>query len=241
MLFPVLETEILVQEKDKTRFNAAKSYAAGLSSISKMEIQIGDDDEHLYDITQTQFLDWQFDKADNVNDPETVVVSLILTGPTPETCDAETATIERDVQIVSATKDKLFSCDDDLRTHESDILKYVPDGRATFLDVHRRAQKLILDWLDTQGFCDFNGDKFTLDSITKPEEFSEWSTMMALRLIFEGVSNAVDDVFAQKAKRYQKQEDFYRNRAVVRLDLNSDGQTDVTEKLDIRSCVVVRR
>ena len=52
---------------------------------------------------------------------------------------------------------------------------------------------------------------------------------MALRLIFEGVQNATDDIFGEKAEKYQGLEEFYRNRLVLRLDLNKDGQTDVSE------------
>lgn len=145
------------------------------------------------------------------------------------------------LNIVTAVTDNLFSDDDRLRKHEWDILKFVPDGRASFLDVHRRAQQLIMAWMDTQGFLNDFEEPFRVQDIKNPEDFREWATMMVLRLIFEGLHNAKDDVFQQKAEHYQALEDFFRNRANVRIDLNKDGTVDVTERLDTRSCVVVRR
>jgi hypothetical protein len=116
------------------------------------------------------------------------------------------------------------------------------DGRATFKDVHRRAQTLILAWLDTEGYVDYFTDKITLKRIGDISDVTEWATFMALRLIFEGVQNAVKDVFEKKAATYQEREDFYRKRAVIKIDLNQDGKADKwTERVDVRSCRVMRR
>ncbi len=156
--------------------------------------------------------------------------------------DDGSRTITRTIQVVSELADKLFSSDDRLRKHESDIMKYLPEGRATYKDVHRRAQTLILAWLDTNGFIDNRGLKLTLARFTDVEEMTEWSTMMTLRLIFENMKTANDDIFATKSKKYEGLEDFYRNRATIKVDLNRDGSADaIVERLDIRSCLVVRR
>jgi hypothetical protein len=156
--------------------------------------------------------------------------------------DSTSHTKVETVQVISELADKLFSTDQKLRGHEYDIMKYLPEGRATFKDVHRTAQTLILAWLDTHGFIDNLGDKLTVASFTDRDEVTQWATHMALRLIFEGVHNAKDDVFEKKAKKYQGLEDFYRNRATIKVDMNQDGATDaVAERLDIRSCTVVRR
>lgn len=149
--------------------------------------------------------------------------------------------VESSLYIISELADNLFSGDEKLRTHETDILKYVPDGRSSFKDVHRRAQQLMLTWLDTEGFLDDFGDPIIRKRFTDTTEVREWATVTALRLIFESISNAKDDVFAEKAKRYGAMEPVYRNRAVLRIDLNQDGVTDEFEGGDIRSASVVRR
>lgn len=155
----------------------------------------------------------------------------------PEICVETTKTI----QVVSAETDNLFSDDDKLRLHEFDVLKYVAEGRASFKDIHRRAQDLILKWLDKQGYIDDIGSKITLDRIKDIEEVTEWATFLALRLIFEGLISDTSDVFAIKRKEYGKLEIEARDRAVLRIDINQDGVISPGESIDIRSCVVVRR
>lgn len=156
-------------------------------------------------------------------------------------------TIKRTIDVISEFSDRLFSADDRLRKHEADIMKYLPEGRATFKDVHRRAQTLILAWLDTHGFIDNLGNRIKVKAFTDREEVAEWSAMMTLRLIFESVKNAKDDVFSEKTKKYEGLEDFYRNRATIKVNLNGSDTSStnevnvVPERLDIRSCVVVRR
>lgn len=256
-IFPILELESIVQENDKTRLDASKSFASGGSAITTLEIcpdyvapEEEDPDENTYyDVTEDKWLDWQYSieaaNPETESREATVRVRINYVAPDPEADppveeDLGTSTTKI-ITVNSVDTDALFSTDDDLKRHEPDVLKYVPDGRATFKDVHRRAQTLILAWLDTQGFVDANATKLTLADILDPTELTQWSTMMALRLIFEGISNAVDDVFSKKAKTYLELEDFYRKRAILRIDTNSDGQLDTGEGLDISNAMVFRR
>lgn len=338
-LFAVLESEALVQELDKTRLDASKSFAAGVPVISGISIKPSKTAAAV-DATSDGFLDWLYEftvdvDAENnkldfsedageltatltsgeytlaeladeiatklnavgaltyvaeVSDDDEITIGasgafslLAATGsnaatsilpeigfgggdtlalaehtgeeiervekqvtvsienaasPTPDT-----ASITKTISIISERADRLFSTDDMLRSREPGVMKFVKDGRATFKDIHREAQRLVLKWLDTQGFIDDIGDKITIARIQDTDEVSDWAAMIALRLIYEGLANATDDIFAEKAKRYgdSDHEDFYRNRAVLRLDLNQDGTVDSSEQLDPRSGVVVRR
>lgn len=333
-LFPILEIETLVQENDKTRLDASKSFASGGSSISKIEVKpsaLAD----TVDITDDEALDWvypfELEIVEDVNDlvhvdegggtlscqleegsytlsalcaeiqtklnaivgsarayvvavsdenvititadglfellaeeaasvlPELQIesaagetaysgdeverisktVTLTITQDASPT--AVTKVITKTISVISERADRLFSDDDTLRSHESDILKYVVDGRASYKDYHRRAQTLIMAWLDTEGFVDDYQNKLTVNRIRDTDEVKEWATMMTLKLIFQGIYNAKDDVFLQKSREYAKQETFYRNRAVLRIDLNADGTADAVETLDIRTCRVFRR
>ncbi len=145
------------------------------------------------------------------------------------------------INVLSESGDALFSNDGDLMTHESDILKFVPQGRSSFKNIHRRCQELIIAWLDEQGYVNVFGNKFTKWDIKDVEEVRQWSTAMALKLIFRSVSNAVDDVFAERAKEYSIQEIVHRNRSVLRIDTDKDGVADQTETLSTWSGVVIRR
>ncbi len=154
---------------------------------------------------------------------------------------AETETIAREITIISEKADALYSSDSQLRKHEPDITKYLSDSRATFKDVHRRAQELMLAWLDTEGYIDDFGTKLVKRRILDTGEVTEWATHLALRLVFEGMTVSVKDIFQVKVATYKKSEEFFRDRAALRVDLNQDGRVDLGEQLDIHSAVVVRR
>lgn len=149
--------------------------------------------------------------------------------------------LAKTLTIISEAADGLYSSDAMLLPHEPDILRYVRKGRASFIDVHRRSQELILAWLDEQGYTDDFGHKFTKASLANTEELQEWSTFMTLRLIFEGISNAVDDVFREKSKIYKGQEVHHRQRLVLRLDLDGDGSVALGEEVDLKSGLLLRR
>jgi len=150
-------------------------------------------------------------------------------------------TVAKTFNVISEVADKLFSSDARIRQHEPDVLKFVQAGRASFKDIHRRTQGMVLAWLDKEGQVDSLGNKLTKASVVDIQEVQEWATFMALRLVFEGISNAVDDVFSLKARRYLELEVASRNRAVLRLDLDGDGEASLSEEVDIRNCIVVRR
>lgn len=235
-LFPVLETEALVQASDKTRLDASKSYGSGGATITKIEIR-PDASAAFYDVTADQYLDWQYTKVDAA-DPETVTATVRINYVS---VGEPGTSVDKTLQVISAATDNLFSTDDELRKHEYDILKYVPAGRATFKDVHRRAQTLILDWLSKEGYVDDFGKRITKEKFRNLNEIQTWSAMLALQLIFEGLSNAIDDVFSEKAKRYAGLVSLYKDRSVIRLDLDESGTVEDHEGLDVRTAVVVRR
>lgn len=145
------------------------------------------------------------------------------------------------VNVYSEDGDYLFCDDQDLVAHEPDILRWVPDGRSSFKDVYRRVQRMIIAWLDEKGYVNQFGDKYTKRDIIDSDEVKQWATYMSLRLIFQGISNATDDVFSIKAKQYELLEIGARQRVILRLDTNKDGIADATEGLSIYSGSLFRR
>ena len=55
-------------------------------------------------------------------------------------------------KVYSVLGDSLFSSDSDLLPFEADIYKWCPVSRSSFNDIHRKAQFIILDWLNGNGF-----------------------------------------------------------------------------------------
>lgn len=144
-------------------------------------------------------------------------------------------------KVYSESGDYLFSNDGDLTSHEPDLMKWVTDGRSSFKNVHRRSQKLIVAWLDEKGYVNVYGDKYTKRDIVDIEEVKQWSTFMTLRLIFQGLSNAIDDVFDRKSKTYELNEQAARQRVILRLDSNKDGVVNEVEGVSIYSGSLFRR
>lgn len=150
--------------------------------------------------------------------------------------DTESATATEYLQVYTEQGDALFSEDADLVGFENDIMKWLPAGRGTFLDLHRKAQQSILDWTDRKGYRDDNGKKITKWAFVDNSDVRMWSTYLALKLFFMGVTNATDDVFKRKAAYYEKLEIEARDRVVLELDLDGDGKSDIdNERADIGS------
>lgn len=151
------------------------------------------------------------------------------------------------IDVYTPEGDALFSTDSDLMEEESDILKWVPPGKNTFIYSHRRAQEKILEWLDRQGFVDIFDKKLTKWAIVKENplrdfsEVKEWSRYMVLRMIYEDVRNAPDDVIKSKRQAYESDEIAARQRLILRIDTDGDGTVDVWEGIDTSSIKLVMR
>lgn len=143
-------------------------------------------------------------------------------------------------KVYSVLGDRLFTTDLDLIAEESSILKYLPAGKSSFNYVHRRAQEMILEWLDQQGYTNVNDKKFNKHDIIDFSEVRPWSKYLALELIFRDFGNSKDDVFKDKANFYEKLAIAARNRMVLRLDVNEDGIAD-DQEVDTWSGQMVRR
>lgn len=223
MIFPVLELEKTVQVNDRTRLDARKVYLTpDEAAITLVEIQPSASDV-FYDVTSKKYLDWQY----STDGTAAVVVRV--------TTDGSPTTFSKNIEVQSEVDDKLFSSDSELLPYEPSILQWTREGRNSFLDVHRASQERILKYLDENRFWDEDGKPLTKEDVIDIEEFKDWSKFMTLRLIFEGLSNATDDIFHQKALRYRKMELEARDRAKMRVDLNNDGTVDDDEWHDFRS------
>jgi hypothetical protein len=235
MIFPNLELEDTVQFGDRTRLNAMKSFITqDEAAITLVEIE-PDVATGFIDVTGSSsedwFLDWEY----------TGVTSATQTVKCRITTDGSPITVSKTLETVIAADDRLFSDDNQLTQQESDILKWVPAGRNSFLNIHRRAQELIIAFLDEQGYTDVDGAPYTKEDIIDLNEVSQWSKALALSLIFQSQSNAIDDVFDRKAKFYETEVLTHRHRSILRIDTNNDGTVDLGEHLPFKTLDIIRR
>ncbi len=217
MIFAHIDIEAVVQVNDKTRLNASKSFSNTIGEITLVEIQ-PTASESFYDVTSDLYLDWSY-STDGDH-----VATVRING---------TESQSRTISVLSVADDNLFSVDTDIISYEPDLLKWVQDGRNSFLDKHRAAQREILNELDANQIWKRDGSRYTATDIVDIQEFKEWSKYETLRIIFDGISNAIDDVFKDKANNYKMLVVSAKKRATLRLDYNDDGNIDNLEKTNI--------
>lgn len=234
-VFGVIKTEELVQVNDKTRISCIDSYKSpNEEEIYKVEIE-PDTGAGFIDVSglstdseryKNWYLDWQYD----LNGDKTITLKITTTDgglPTPVLTEY---TFTKTLSIISEADDNLFSTDEMLTSVVSDVLRWIPDGRNSFKREHREAQKRILAWLDENGFKDINGNRLTKDAIVDVLEVQEWSKYLTLMIIYDGISNAIDDVFQQQARRFESLSVTARNRKYLRLDYDGSGAVSEGEK-----------
>ena len=234
MIFPNLHLEKVIQVSDKTRLDGTTTFVSkDEAAITMVEIE-PEAAAGFIDVTgsldpDVWFLDWEY-----------AGISRTVTVTVRVTTDGAPVTSTQTIAVIIESEDKLFSNDQDLVTHEPDILRYIRDGRNSWKDIHRRAQDLILAYLDEAGYVDIDGDRLTKSAFVDIEEGRQWSTFICLRLIWQGLSNSVEDVQMKKALEYEKREVFARQRSVLRLDVDKDGILDDGEGVNLTSSGLVR-
>lgn len=232
MIFPNLETEPVVQVADKTRIDASKTFISkDEAAVTLVEIDPGNG--VFVDVTGSSSRDWFLDWEYATDGEQTIVVRV--------TTDATPVTKSDTISVISEADDNLFSTDQDLVTHEEEILKYVPKGRNSFLNVHRKMQAIILDEIDERGVQNSDGTRLTKAQVVDVREVNQWSTFGVLYMIMQDLSNSVDDKFQAKAMDYKKRMEFHKNEAFLRLDFNQDGEITKGEQIGVRTGRLLRR
>lgn len=236
-IFGNIEIEKTVQTNDKTRINCVKTFAAkGTEAFTLCRIKPEASGSFINvgtTLAKDFYLDWEY----ATNGTKTITLETThATLPTP-TVTTFTATIE----VVTPLVDKLLSSDQDLSAVEPDVLKWIPTGRNTFINVHRKSQALILDWLDSIRVWRTDGTKLTKEDLSFTDDLNQLSIYTTLELIYMGISNKVDDVFLSKAKEYRNKAVDIKNRGRIQADFNGDGTLDSVEGTDMRSFLMVRR
>jgi len=224
-IFPNIETDSVVQVNDKFRISAEKTFQSqDETQITDVEIEpeagagfISGMDTN----PKNWILDWEYS-----TDGTKVITLRITNGGGSQ---SKTASIV----VLTEANDKLFSDDNDLVEWESDIKRYVPKGRNTFKYVHREAQTQILEYLYRIGVVSSTGVRLTKDSIIDIEEVRQWSKFKVLKIIFNDVSTVVGDKFEQLSSRYMGYAQEAGHKAILKLDLNGDGNADSTENVDL--------
>ena len=234
-IFPVLSLDDdTVQISDSIRFDATRSFVSkDEAAITLVEVE-PESGVGFVDVTGTKntdwYLDWQYAGASRV-----AVVSVRVT------TDGVPVTFTRNIQVLTEADDKLFSSDTDILKEESEILKFLPKGKTSFLYMHRRAQKFIVEHFNERGVTDTECNRLTKDSFVDIEEVKQWSIALTLSLIFKDNSNVVGDNYSVKSDEYKAMAKNHIDRAFFRFDRNNDGTLGKLEGGPIQTVGLVRR
>jgi hypothetical protein len=227
MIFIQCKLEDLIQVGDKTRLDASDSFKSpDEAAIALIEIE-PEASAGFIDVTSTKYLDWQYE-----SDGEKVVTVRVTTDGLPQ----DKTFI---ITSISEADDRLFSNDKDISKLEVDVFRFLRPGRASFLDMHRESQTIIIDDLNQRGITDREGNRLTKDDLFDVKEVREWSKYQTLSLIYKSVQSEVDDVYASKALMYEEMAKTQQTRAYIRLDFNQDGTVD--NKLNLITGDLTRR
>lgn len=222
MIFGVLKLEDKVQIGDKTRLDANSTYLSpDEGAITLLRIS-PDNGVTFFDVTNDKYLDWQF----GTEQLETIILEVT-------TATTAATTFSGTISVLAAATENLFSNDNDLVEYEDDVLRYIRSGRNSFIDKHRVAQTEILDELDQAKVWKRDGSRYVASDLVDIQDFKQWSRFLTLKIIYEGISNAIGDVFEAKSVKYGSMAIKAKERGVLRLDVNGDGVIEDFEKVDM--------
>ena len=178
-------------------------------------------------VTSSKDITWMFSVVGNQT------IYLRLTSTTGSQVSQKT------IEVLDLTAQKLFSNDTDIAAYEPDILKWLPKQWSSWNVIHLRAQNHILSNLLEKRIVSESGANYTKDDIQNILEVKDWSACLALHYIFEGTSNADNDVFKEKSKYYEEMAHKHASLARLSLDYNKNAVAD-DPKEDMRSIELVR-
>lgn len=231
-LFPNLRTDATVQVDDKLRLDASGSFKTDdEAAITAVEIEPDSGAGFVDVFDASEVNNWFLDFAYSTGGTKTISVRL--------TSDGAPVTKTFSVEVLSVADDALFSTDQDIIQSESEIHRFLPDGRNSYLYVHREAQRLILADLNQRGIRKNDGSKLDKTDILDSTDVREWSKYLTLKMIFMDISDREDDVFMQKCINYG-QKAFLARDSFIAIDFNDDGEKQDNEELESGSTELVR-
>ena len=232
MIFLSCIRESLVQVNDKTRIDVSKSFVSG-SGITAISIKPEASGAFIpvYNSNQAK---WYLDWAYATNGTKVITVQA--------TDGVSTVSQNFELEVITEEDDNLYSSDEQIFAIESELKRYIPDGKNSFKNIHREAQSRILNYLDRKRIWASNGEPYTKDQVNLNGELSKWSLYEAMFIIYSDLFVSVGDKFAEKINQYKDLRNSERDRASIRIDKDNSGTFDSNEEIqDLKSFRMIRR
>jgi len=231
MIFINCIKESLVQVSDKTRFDLSTSFVSG-DGITDITVNPdGYGPISVFNADQSKwYLDWAFDS----DGTKTIEVEA--------TDGVTTVSQSFSIDVVNESDDNLYSNDSQIFAIESELKRYIPEGRNSFKNVHREAQSRILNFLDRKRIWNQDGTPLTKTQINFYDEVSKWSLYETLFIIYTDLFISVGDKFAEKVNQYKELRNYERDRASLRIDKDNSGTINVDSEIqELKSFRLIKR
>jgi len=217
MLFPKIDIDTCVQINDMFRICAVGSFATPDDPITEVKIY----PNYIVDPLVTfsistecpddYYLDWAYETAGEY----TVRVELISA--------SDSRTIDKVVTAITEEEDNLQSDDSCIYAYESELKKYLPFGRNSWKYIHRKALEEILDYLYRNCKLNKDGTKITKEQLIT-DDVQKWATFEAMLLIYQDIKSSNAEAFNEKIDYYLVKRGDARNRYIIVIDSDRDGQ-----------------
>lgn len=230
MIFINCIKEPLVQVNDKTRIDVSTSFVSG-DGITDITIEVdGSGPISVFNEDQSKwYLDWAFD-SDGTKSIEVTATDGV---------NNVVQTFE--IEVISEGDDNLYSTDAQIFAIESELKRYIPDGKNSFKNIHREAQARILNFLDRKRIWNENGEPFNKTQVNLFDELSRWSLYETLFIIYTDLFISVGDKFAEKVNQYKELRNYERERAAVRIDRDGNGFDPSKDIQELKSFRLIKR
>jgi hypothetical protein len=232
MIFLNCIKEDLVQVNDKTRIDVSKSFVSG-ANITNITIKPSADDSAI-SVFNTNQERWYLDWAYLTDGEKTITVEA--------TDGTNTVSQNFTINITSVEDDNLYSNDAQLFAIESELKRYIPQGRNSYINIHREAQSRILNYLDRKRIWQDNGEPYTKTQINLHGELQKWSLYETMLMIYTDLLISVGDKFAEKVNEYKALRNYERDRGAIRIDKNNSGTIDAASEIqELKSFRLIKR
>ena len=221
MIFPKADLDSLIQMADMFRIDASGSFFSDGEVITELNIY-----PDFIDAPSTVFNvyvegcpeDWRLDWGYETAGDHTVRVEIKTA--------TDTKLVDYIVSAISEADDMLFSTDSMIYAYESELKRFLPEGRNSWKYLHRKAQTEILDYMYRNGILNPDGTKIEKTQLIG-DKLDLWSTFETMLLIYQDLKVSNAELFNEKLADYSEKRAEARKRYILSYDSNKDG--NITE------------
>lgn len=226
----VFNSESIVRVGDKIRLDATQtSYVPVTPSVTIASVTIRPEaTAPVFNVTGNPVSKkgWFIDYFYSTHGAKTVTVEVTLS-------DSTVVTKSFNVTALSAADDKLLVDDDDLRSLDFELMRFIPDGYSSWRHVHRRATADTLSFINALRLRKNDGSTLTYDEVNDSRLARQFATLTSLSLIYQQLSNKPDDKFYQRFIDAKKSLEQLKATPDWVFDFDGDGEVAENERADL--------